>query len=113
MIIAFEWCYSSPWGYPDNLTGFTPGGSRPTPSPVRGGGGGTGRPTWSARPNPLETRSRKDTSMKPSIGTLRKITSILEGGIPSNRGQLQAMASRLKDEILELIKMELRMREKE
>tara|TARA_B100001059_G_scaffold193530_1_gene197331 strand:+ start:261 stop:416 length:156 start_codon:yes stop_codon:yes gene_type:complete len=51
--------------------------------------------------------------MKPSIGTLRKITSILEGGIPSNRGQLQAMASRLKDEILELIKMELRMREKE
>ena len=51
--------------------------------------------------------------MKPSTSTLERIASLLEEGIPTNKAQLRAMANRLKDEILELIRMELRNREKE
>ena len=99
---------SEPLGCLSCLMGFSSGGSRPTPSTVRGGGGGTGRPTWSARPKPLETKSRKDTTMKPSTSTLERIAALLEEGIPTNKAQLRAMANRVKEEVLELIRLEMR-----
>ena len=42
--------------------------------------------------------------MKPSTSTLERIAALLEEGIPTNKAQLRAMANRLKDEILELVK---------
>lgn len=51
--------------------------------------------------------------MKPSTSTLKRIAALLEEGIPTNKAQLRAMANRVKDEILEQIRMELRVREKE
>ena len=51
--------------------------------------------------------------MKIATETLKKLTGILEGDLPTTRQGLQTMAGKLKGEILELVKMELIMRKGE
>ena len=46
--------------------------------------------------------------MKPSTSTLERIAALLEEGIPTNKAQLRAMANRVKEEVLELIRLEMR-----
>ena len=45
--------------------------------------------------------------MKIATETLKKLTGILEGEMPTTRPALQAMASKLKEQVLVMIKDEL------